>query len=335
MNSLVRHTIGSRFLGKMIGSCFGHYATIFTLHRTAPTNGAFEGATPEFLESCLAYAKRKGFEFASVDELVNKALNGESLEAPTLCFTLDDGFADQLNALVPVLLKYDAKPTLFVITDLVDQIDWPWDAKLAYIMWNSKAALTEFVFDDARVAMDLSSLSARKDSRRRLTRFAKGLPSADLERFMLAAQTQLQVALSAVPPELYAPSDWERLRHYEKQGLRIGSHGRSHHVFNALDDKAILAELDHANTRLAAEIANPSRVFCYPSGTLQDFSSRHEPLVKKAGFLGAVSTISQCITLRDIHAAPFRIQRIGFPQKLDMFIRYSSWFEFLRGKMAG
>ena len=52
------------------------------------------------------------------------------------------------------------------------------------------------------------------------------------------------------------------------------------------------------------------------------------------GFLAAVSTLSKNTCAAAIQQTPYRIQRIGMPQQLNHFVRYISWFEYLRGRMA-
>ena len=332
MSVILEKLLSSSVLGGLVNRVFGAHVTIFTLHRSESKDGAYQGTPPAILEKCLQYAQSHQFQFASVDELVDMARRGERLRRPTLCFTLDDGYQDQLDELVPILLQYKAKPTLYVITDLVDHADWPWDAKLAYIIWQSSAQFSRFNFEGQVIPVDLSTLAGRTETRRRLNAFIKSLNADQLARCMVAIVEQFAVEPPASAPPQYKPSTWSRLREFEAQGLRIGSHGQTHLTLNMLSDSAVLGELMHANARLSAEIANPSRVFCYPSGTAADFSAKHEPLVQQAGFIGAVSCISKTNTAAQIKSGPFHIHRIGFPKQPNAFARYASWVEFLRDK---
>jgi peptidoglycan/xylan/chitin deacetylase (PgdA/CDA1 family) len=103
---------------------------------------------------------------------------------------------------------------------------------------------------------------------------------------------------------------------------------------NALTDEEVVVELAHSKQRLAAELANPSDVFCYPSGKESDFSDRHLPLVREAGFIAAVSTLSKNISAKAVKDNPYSIERIGMPHDLRHFARYISWFEYLRGRIS-
>lgn len=309
----------------------GQFVTIYMLHRPKSPNGAYEGVNPEFLEQAIHYAKNAGFHFASIDELVSDALAGKQQQHPTLCFTLDDGYQDQLDRLVPVLLKHDCKPTLFVITDMINAKDWPWDAKLAYALWNTSDPVLDIILDNRAQRFLLDTAENRIATRRKLTTYAKRLSSDKLAEFLSLILPALNIDLSRPPPE-YQPASWDSLRTAEENGLKIGSHGCSHRVFSALDNEQILFELDKAKTLLAQNISNPSRVFCYPSGKATDFLDGHKHLLAKEGYIGALNSIAGNPSFSSIQANPFNIHRHSFPGNLNTFIRYSSWLEYLRSK---
>lgn len=316
---------------RFVSSFLGDWSTIFTLHRPPAANGSYEGTDPELLAATLAFAASRGYEFVSVDELVDRAIKGQSL-ARSLCFTLDDGYADQLEVLVPVLLQYNAKPTLFVISDLVDGVLWPWDNQLAHLCWYASAGVYQVQLNGQALILDLQSHQLRKVTRRLLTNICKSMQREQIEELLKLLETTLRMEIPQNPPKEYLPVSWDQLRSNEKQGLRIGCHAKSHFTFNALTDAEIVSELAHSRRRLAHELANPSEVFCYPSGKKSDFSLHHQPLVQSAGFKAAVSTLSKNTCSKAVQNAPYCIERIGMPQDLGHFARYISWFEYLRGR---
>ncbi|MDQ2076163.1 polysaccharide deacetylase family protein [Marinimicrobium sp. ABcell2] len=333
MNTFMRWAITNRGLETYFSSLMGSYVTVFMLHRAEPADKSFHGISEALLERCLRYAVENGYDFMSVDEVVDCAIQRKKVSRPTLCFTLDDGYADQVSRLVPVLLRYRAKPTIFAITDFIDGLDWPWDAKLAYAVKHSPLTECELEVEGTSTHLDLSTPEARIRSRRFITSHVKSQRSEYLSDYMAAVESACQVKIPVDAPEDYCAATWDELRASESQGLKIGSHTRSHTVLSALDDQRVAAELAHSKRRLSEELTNPSQVFCYPSGTKRDFSRSHEKLVKAANYQGAVSTISQTSYLRAIRQNPYRVARIAFPTQFDQFVRYSSWFEALRSKL--
>ncbi len=330
MSTFLHRLLASPHIAAPMNFIVGHYVTIYMIHRPQPLDGSYEGLTPALLEECIVYAKNAGFEFTSIDEILVDALSGHKPKHPTICFTLDDGYQDQLDQLVPVLLKHNCKPTLFTIVDMIDGTIWPWDAKLNYAVWNSVQTHTSFQFNNTNFDLALDHPAARIHSRRQLTRFGKSLTSDQLHEFIHTALIALAFDPNTSTPINYRPASWDSLRSAERQGLRIGSHACSHQVFAALTDTQITAELEHANSRLAQELKAPSRVFCYPSGTAQDYLPHHTQLIKAQGFIGALTSISGNTNLKQIQKQPCQIKRHSFPNSLEKFVRYSSWLEYIR-----
>lgn len=334
MSNLLMQVMTNKYVDHLMKKLFGPFVTIYTLHRPTPINQSFHGVDERLLERCLQFTTKRGYCFASIDELVDAAILGKKLQQPTLCFTLDDGYADQLARLIPVLLKYQAKPTLFTITDFVDQVDWPWDAKISYVMWNTRITHGTLVSEQKSLVLNCTTPQMRVATRRILAQHAKTLSKQNLQIFLLELEKICAVELPEKAPENYIPATWEVLRHYEQQGLRVGAHSRSHHVLSALSDEQVVQELAYSKARVEAELENPSKVFCYPSGTVKDFSSIHPRLVESAGFSSAITTISKPTNLRTIRKDLYQIDRIGFPETFDKFVRYSSWIEVLRNKLS-
>jgi len=319
-------------INRLMSNLLGQYVTIYMLHRPQSSDGAFEGINPAQLEQAIIYAKTAGFRFTSIDELVADALAGKQQQQPTLCFTLDDGYQDQLDVLVPVLLKHGCKPTLFVIADMVNGDDWPWDAKLAYAIWNTPNPRLVINIEGHEQTFMLGSPEQRIATRRTLTSFAKRLSSAKLVEFLQLALPALDVDLSTAPAR-YRPATWQSLYEAEQKGLRIGSHGCSHRVFSALDDTQIQFELIHAKALLTQHLQSPSRVFCYPSGKAADFfAEQHGRLLSAQDYIGSLNSIAGNPSFNNIQTQPFNIYRHSFPNNLHTFIRYSSWLEYLRSK---
>lgn len=318
-------------INRLMSSLLGQYVTIYMLHRPQSPDGAFEGISPAQLEEAIIYAKNAGFRFASIDELVSDALAGKQQQQPILCFTLDDGYQDQLDELVPVLLKHDCKPTLFVIADMVNGDEWPWDAKLAYAIWNTPHSSLTLDIEGHEQTFTLTGSEQRIDARRKLTAFAKRLSSVKLAEFLQHVLPKLDIDLSS-PPIRYRPATWQSLNDAEQKGLKIGSHGCSHRVFSALSDAQIQSELDRANMLLNQHLRSPSRVFCYPSGKAADFSDGHSRLLITQGYIGSLNSIAGNPSFNNIQTHPFNIHRHSFPNTLHTFIRYSSWLEYLRSK---
>src|SRR5690625_874860 len=84
MNTLMRWAITHRGLESYFSSLMGSYVTVFTLHRAEPEDKSFNGISESLLERCLRYAVENGYDFMSVDEVVDTALQRKKVNRPTL-----------------------------------------------------------------------------------------------------------------------------------------------------------------------------------------------------------------------------------------------------------
>lgn len=334
MGKILTSALESETIANLAYKILGHYITIFMLHRPSGADRSYNGHSLELVEQCVKFAIKMRYHISTPDEIVQDALKGVYPDRPTICFTIDDGFADEAQILAPIFLKNGVRPTLFVLTDFVDGLDWPWDSKISHLVLNTSTDVSSINFNNAVIPIDLSSPDNRSTSRRNLVKFAKKLASKDLLAFLNELARRFELEIPTTAPNSRQAVDWGTLRQLEKQGLIIGSHACSHRLFTSLSDEEIRDELIRSKTRLENELQQPSRVFCYPSGTAQDFSNKHFRLLEEAGYIAAFSAIPGNTTVAQIKSAPYSILRHAFPNDFETFIRYTSWFEALRTKLA-
>ena len=184
LSELLLKTLTAKPVSSTMEWILGPHVTIYMLHRPRSADGSYDGTCPEFLDMALEYAKSSGFAFAYIDEIVGAALKGEQLKTPTLCFTLDDGYQDQVDVLAPILLSHGAKPTLYVLADMVESGYWPWDAQLIYAFWNTPIKRIDFSFNGESFSYALETNEQRIFARRKVIKFAKSLNAKNLELFL-------------------------------------------------------------------------------------------------------------------------------------------------------
>lgn len=321
------------FLDHWMNKVLGPFVTIFTIHRASPENKAYGGLDEKLLEQCLAYATQKGYRFASVDQLVEEALSGQPIRQPTISFTLDDGYDDQVTRLLPILLRHRASPTLFVITDFLDGKTWPWDAKINHLIWNTRKEAINLSIGSHQLSLDLGSAENRKIARRQLNREFNPLNSEEQAHYLRVLAERCELPITESAPQQFMPTSWQALRDLEASGLRVGSHTQTHLVLSAASNETISNELVNSKARLSQELQNPSSVFCYPLGTKTDFNLSNIQLIQNAGYRSAVTTVANVTSIMSIKRNPYQIQRIGIPSSFEKFVRYISWKEALRSKL--
>ncbi|KXS54653.1 MAG: polysaccharide deacetylase [Marinobacter sp. T13-3] len=104
---------------------------------------------PGAFEWQIRWLKQNGWHFALMSELAEP----EKLPPKTVFLTFDDGFADNYHQAHPVLQKYGARATLYLVVDRFDR-DWS-TAKKAH--HNSGELMREPKLSDEQVGEMLSS----------------------------------------------------------------------------------------------------------------------------------------------------------------------------------
>jgi len=100
---------------------------ILGLHRVGhpPCNAKIRGLfiTPKLLSFQLSLLKLLGYRFLTLRDAIANSETNEKVAV----LTFDDGYADTVTAALPVLNKFNAPATVFVITGDIGKNDVVWD----------------------------------------------------------------------------------------------------------------------------------------------------------------------------------------------------------------
>ena len=101
-------------------------APVLMYHAVGPEEGADWPKTlimkPELFESHLQYLKEQGYTIVTVAELAERLQQGKSVDK-YVALSFDDGYKNNHSVVLPLLKKYDAKGSFFVINkDIGDEL---------------------------------------------------------------------------------------------------------------------------------------------------------------------------------------------------------------------
>lgn len=107
---------------------------------------------PDQFEKQVKWLSEQGFTFVTMSEL-HQNWSTQMLAPKTVAITFDDGYADNLHQVFPVLEKYNAKATIYVVVDRHDR-DWSTYKKAHH---NSGELAKEVKLTDAEVQQLVAS----------------------------------------------------------------------------------------------------------------------------------------------------------------------------------
>ncbi|PHV22681.1 carbohydrate esterase family protein [Janthinobacterium sp. BJB446] len=200
------------------------------------------------------------------------------------CITFDDGYADNAQVALPLLLRHGLHATFFIATGYLDGGQ----------MWND--TVVEAVRQAAGPMLDLrvhglgtfpvASLAQRQAAVATLLGQLKYQPFA--RRQQLAIQIRRQAGATAGPAAMLSTA---QLRQLQAGGMELGAHTASHPILSTLAERAAQRDIAHGKQQLEALIQAPVSLFAYPNGKAgRDYGAPHVAMVKDLGFKAAVAT---------------------------------------------
>ena len=307
---------------------FGSGIPIFMLHRTATDESTSRGHSPELLRQCLQFLKNNGHCFVTIDDVLAAVRGEKTLPPKSIAFTIDDGYLHQANIAAPVFLEFDCPVTIFLITGFLDGNLWPWFSQVTYLVETTQAESFELDFPEKKISFSFNCNESRVQTARSIVEFMKSLDDELIPGLIDQLSHATNVNIPSEPPEKYRPMTWDTARELEKKGIRFGPHTVSHPILSRVSDEKSEHEITDSWRRINEELANPVPIFCYPNGRSCDYGAREIEFVRKAGLIGAVSTIQKQVEVdTGSNLYGFNLPRLSFPYSFEDLIQYSTWIE--------
>jgi len=242
----------------------------------------------------------RNFAVLPLSEAVARLREGR-LPARAACVTFDDGYANNVEVALPILLRHGVPATFFIAVGYLD----------GGVMFNDK--VTELVRQAPGPALDLSEFGlgtlacgALDERRRTLGQLLK------LVRYRSPAQRESLVerllarTATALPRNVMMTAD--QVRSLRGAGMEIGAHTVTHPILTQVDLDAARSEMAAGKEQLEAIVRDRVRLFAYPNGRPGiDYGPEHVQLAREVGFQAAVSTATGTATEA---TDPYQIPRV-------------------------
>jgi peptidoglycan/xylan/chitin deacetylase (PgdA/CDA1 family) len=249
------------------------WITVLTYHRVLGRDGAaglddgVVDATPAQLDLQLAFIRR-WLSPVSLDDLLAHVQHGRALPSNPVLVTFDDGYRDNQEIALPILLKHDVRATFFVATDYVERRRPFWWDRVA---WLIKRTTREHLSLDYPERLDAPVATPAQRSRAagRVLRVIKDRPGLDLERMLDGLERAAGVTASSDELRRLAEEtvmSWDQVRSLRRAGMDVQSHTHTHRVLQTLDAPTLARELRVSRSLLEDAVGAPVRAISYPVG---------------------------------------------------------------------
>ncbi len=267
------------------------WITVLTYHRIAPANAAAAlddgvvDARPEQLEKQLAFVKR-WFRPVGIDDLLAHANGERSLPRNPALVTFDDGYRDNHDVALPILLRHGIRATFFVSTDFIERRRLFWWDRVARVLKRSPRDRIAMEYPQ-HLEWALRGPVARRAAIRRALRIIKDVPQLDVERFLDEIERAAGFALGAEEERRLVDETvmtWEHVVALRRAGMDVQSHTRTHRVLQTLGPAELTDELEGSRKTLEAVLGERVRAISYPVGKPLRSLPAVRDAVRKAGY---------------------------------------------------
>ncbi|MDO8467174.1 MAG: polysaccharide deacetylase family protein [bacterium] len=239
------------------------------------------------------------FKIVSVSEVAEAA---RQARAGKFCaITFDDGLLDNYQNALPVLEKYGAKATFFIITSVFDG-GVPLTHKLHALFSQASAGELIDIFNQWAAGRYSIPKDKRLDQRRvhgdiLTNNFKETMVMLDEDtrkNFLDFCFQKFRINEPLLNKQLFMTR--EQVVDMKRRGMIIGSHSHSHHSFESLKAPEAEDDVFRSNESLTKLLGRTPDVFCYPHGR----HSKVTPVIlQQAGFSYAVVIERRAVSKND------------------------------------
>jgi len=244
----------------------------------------FHNPSQQFFKRCIQWLKKNGYFFISADQLIQYIQNQQEFPKGAVWLSIDDGWKDNINNIIPVINEYKIPTTFFIAIDPVENQGIFWwtffekckDQLPNYFKSNSLDLKNIKEKDRKEIIQDL-----KKRCKKRVTREVM-----EITEVKLLAQNPL---------------------------VTIGSHTAHHALTVNCTDNELEFEIKKSKEKLREWTKKEVKYFSYPNGR---FDGRERKILKESGYKLAATDKKRFITKND---DLYLIPRIGIKDKISFY----------------
>ncbi|WP_246727723.1 polysaccharide deacetylase family protein [Chelativorans sp. Marseille-P2723] len=269
----------------------GGRGVIFTLHHVRPPerqiSRASEGITitPGFLEDAILTCLEQGLTPLPLDELPERLADPRDRRA-YVCFTLDDGYRNNVQFAAPVFRKHRIPYTIFVSQGFVDRTRPIWWETVAAIIKDQPSI--EFDFGQGPEHLNATSKLQKSIIYDRFVSFIQTHDEDEaVSRIARLARDHGIDPIGLVDDLTLNAGELEKLQHDKL--ARIGAHSVTHVNLRRVSDARLMWELTESAKAVERHVGYRPHTFAFPYGTASAVGEREIAAAADAGFTVAVT----------------------------------------------
>lgn len=266
---------------------------------------------------------RKHYEIISIDEFYDRYV-ANTFTNREIVLTFDDGYANNLYVVAPILQEYNIPFAVFISTEHIETGEFYPTSIARIIIFGSD--LTSISIPHLNIDKEnVSDLSKRRMFYNSISKELKDRPLNEVRIIIEELKDNISVTEYIKLQNKYKsdrPMTWDEVKKLHEMGVTIGSHCIYHmicHNNQKLND--IEKQIKESKKIIELQLGSICDYFVYPNGNYTDDSNR---FVKEAGYRMGFTTQRRKVTKKTINMAA--IPRIVAPSNFKEFKFSISFF---------
>lgn len=249
--------------------------------RGVPFDESLCTTTPEALDRQLAWLKRR-YEIIGADDIEE----ARSARAGNYALvTFDDGYRDNFENALPVLLARGVQATFFVATGFIDNPGPAWWDEIAWMVAHSSRKRVP-------ATRWFGEMALRPNHRRAIVQLqetCKRLAPSQTQPFLdcLAEVTGSGRCETAYAQDLWMT--WDMVRQLHDAGMEVAGHTHTHPCLSNLSAAAQQFEISRSQHKVSEHVGKRPVCFAYPFGSPQAFNETTRACLSRLGVRFAFS----------------------------------------------
>ena len=265
INGLLRNILGGIFAAGLMVAGVYHRAKRQALNEHGILPLFFHTVSKRFFLACIRWLKSNGYSFISTAQLIDHLRGKETIPERAVWLTFDDGWKENIENVIPIIIEYNIPVTFFISTDPVENSGIFW---WSYVMKYGKY-----------LSADVTIKKLRRVSESRRGELIKQLEDRFASRMEREAMSIEQVKQISRLPQ-----------------VTVGCHTVHHVMMPKCDEQELEYEIKTSKEKLENWSGKKVTYFSYPEG---DYNQRVIEIVKKHGFDLAATTDNRFISNSD------------------------------------
>ncbi len=276
---------------RLRGRASSPWLTVLTYHRVTDPALAEDvddnvvDARPEAFDEQISFLKRY-CHLIGMDDLI-AFRHGAHLPHNPVLITFDDGYRDNYDTVLPLLVRHGVPAVFFVATKFIEERRLFWWDRVSYLVKHSTRDSISLNYPRPQTIMLGTTRGARVAAARRAMAVIKSHFDLNLARYLEELERACGVSLSREEERTMVDDlmmNWDQVRALKDAGMSVQSHTREHRVLYTLSEEGLRNELEGSKRDLEEVLGEPVQAVAYPVGKALHRAPHARNAIRAAGY---------------------------------------------------